>query len=169
VNARVIALLVAALVFVLDRVTKVMIERSVALYDSFHVIPGFFDIVHTKNRGAAFGMFADSDHPLRTSLLIGVSILVLIFVAWMLLKPDKGGSHTTRLTLFGLALVLGGALGNIYDRVLYGMVTDFLEFYVGQYRFAAFNIADSGISVGAGLLILDMWRTRNLGNVPQNH
>lgn len=168
-STRSTALLIAAVVFALDRLTKVMIERTVALYDSFHVIPGFFDIVHTKNRGAAFGMFADSDHPLRTVLLIGVSAVVMVFVGWMLLKPDKSGRPASRFTILGLALVLGGALGNIYDRAMFGMVTDFLEFYIGQYRFAAFNIADSGITVGAGLLILDMWRTRNEPNVPEAH
>lgn len=167
-TGRSVALTIALTVFVLDRLTKVLIERSVALYDSFHVIPGFFDIVHTKNRGAAFGMFADIDSPLRTVILIVVSTAVLLFVAWMLLKPDKGGMHSP-LTVIGLALVLGGALGNIYDRVMYGMVTDFLEFYLGAYRFAAFNIADSGITVGAGLLILDMWRTRGHQDATEAH
>ena len=163
------ALVIAGVVFVLDRITKILIERNVSLYDSFNVIPGFFDIVHTKNRGAAFGMFAESDHPLRTFILIGVSLVVLVFVAWMLLKPDASGSSTTRLTLIGLALVLGGALGNMYDRVIYGMVTDFLEFYLGQYRFAAFNIADSAITVGASLLILDMLRNRNQSDAAKAH
>jgi signal peptidase II len=168
VTGRSVALAISAAVFLLDRLTKVLIERAVPLYDSFHVIPGFFDIVHTKNRGAAFGMFADVDSPLRAVFLIGVSAAVLIFVAWMLLKPDKGGFHSP-LTFIGLALVLGGALGNIYDRVMYGMVTDFLEFYLGEYRFAAFNIADSGITVGAGLLILDMWRTRGHQDATEAH
>jgi signal peptidase II len=146
-------------IFVLDRITKIWIERNVSLYESFHVIPGFFDIVHAKNRGAAFGMFADSEHPLRSFFLVGVSLAVLVFVAWTLLKP--GHTPPSRLTVIGLALVAGGALGNIYDRIIYGEVTDFLEFYLGQYRFAAFNIADSAITVGAVLLILDMWRTRD--------
>lgn len=168
-NARSIALLTSGLVLALDRATKILIERTVPLYDSFNVIPGFFDIVHTKNPGAAFGMFADSDHPLRTLLLIGVSLVVLVFVGWMVLKPDKPGSHTSKMTLLGLSLVLGGALGNMYDRIMYGMVTDFLEFYLGQYRFAAFNVADSAITTGAGLLILEMWLTRDKGNAPKDH
>jgi signal peptidase II len=153
--------LVAAMVFVLDRLTKLWIEGNVSVYESFSVIPGFFDIVHTKNRGAAFGMFADSDHPLRSFLLIGVSLAVLVFIALTLLRPGRSGLTTTRLTVLGLSLVLGGALGNVYDRIVHGQVTDFLEFYYRDYRFAAFNIADSAITVGAGLLILDMWRTRN--------
>ncbi|MBI1897207.1 MAG: signal peptidase II [Acidobacteria bacterium] len=153
------AAVIAVAVFVLDRVTKVLIERSVSAWESLHIIPGFFDIVHTKNRGAAFGMFADGSSELRTILLIGVSLAVLLFVALLLFRPARG-VVATRLTLVGLSLVLGGALGNLYDRILNGMVTDFLEFYVGEYRFAAFNVADSAITTGAALLILDMWRSR---------
>jgi signal peptidase II len=154
-------LLVAGVIFVLDRLTKLWIEGNVSVYESFNVIPGFFDIVHTKNRGAAFGMFADSEHPLRSFLLVGVSLAVLVFIGVALLRPGKSGLVPTRLTVLGLALVLGGALGNVYDRIIHGQVTDFLEFYFRDYRFAAFNLADSAITVGAGLLILDMWRTRN--------
>lgn len=169
VNTRVLPLLLAASVFILDRFTKVWIEANVELYGSFSVIPGFFNIVHTKNRGAAFGMFADSDHPLRTVLLVGISLVVLVFVAVALLHPRRAGFLPSRPTLFGLSLVLGGALGNIYDRVLFGQVTDFLEFYHGAYRFAAFNVADSAITVGAGLLILDMWLNRKHSDVAQTN
>ena len=164
---RATAIAIAGTVFGLDRVTKVWIERNVSIYDTFNVIPGFFDIVHTKNRGAAFGMFAEGDSQFRTFLLIGVSLAVLVFISVALLRPRNTGVPATRPTLYGLALVMGGAMGNIYDRIVHGMVTDFLEFYLATYRFAAFNIADSAISIGAGLLILDMWRTRNQANVPE--
>jgi signal peptidase II len=160
VNRRVLPVWIAALVFAFDRITKVWIERSVEQWQSITVIPGFFDIVHAKNKGAAFGMFADSDHPLRTFLLIGVSLGVLMFVSYLLLRPGRAGFVASPFTTAGLSLVLGGALGNIYDRVAHGEVTDFLEFYSGSWRFAAFNVADSAISVGAALLILDMWITR---------
>lgn len=168
-NSRAVPLSIAGIIFVLDRLTKVWIERNVSVWESFHVIPGFFDIVHAKNRGAAFGMFADTDHPLRTFLLVGVSLAVLVFISVALLRPGRSGFSTSRLTIFGLSFVMGGALGNIYDRLVYGMVTDFLEFYLGEYRFAAFNVADSAITIGASLLILDMWNTRNQSNVPQAH
>ena len=161
------ALAAAAIVLILDRVTKLWIERTVSVYDSFHVIPGFFDIVHTKNPGAAFGMFADTDHPLRTFLLVGVSLAVLVYIAIALLRPASAGFSSTAATTYGLALIMGGALGNIYDRVVHGRVTDFLEFYHGSWRFAAFNIADSAITVGAALLILDMWFARKPSHVPQ--
>ncbi len=158
--ARIWSLLIAAVIFVLDRATKVLIERNVSIWDTLQVIPGFFNIVHTKNRGAAFGMFSDGTSELRTFLLIGVSIAVLIFVAVLLLQPSRAGFSGSRTTMIGLSLVLGGAVGNIYDRIVSGMVTDFLEFYVGQWHFAAFNVADSAITVGAGLLLLDMWMSR---------
>lgn len=162
-----VAFTIAALVFALDRATKLWIESTVSVWDSYHVIPGFFDIVHAKNKGAAFGIFSEAEHPLRTAMLIGVSLVVLVFVSYVLLWPGRGGFPASRVTTIGLALVLGGALGNIYDRAVHGEVTDFLEFYSGAWRFAAFNVADSAISVGAGLLILDMWRTRKPKDVPQ--
>lgn len=166
---RIAPLLIAAVIFVLDRATKIWIENHVTLYDSVRVIPGFFDIVHTTNRGAAFGMFSETNHPMRTVLLVGVSLGVLVFIGHALLRPGKSGFGASRLTMTALSLVLGGALGNIYDRVLFGQVTDFLEFYQGEYRFAAFNVADSAITVGAGLLILDMWLNRKRTDVPQTH
>jgi signal peptidase II len=164
-----IPLAIAGAVFALDRVTKLWIEANVPLFGSFNVIPGFFDIVHTKNPGAAFGMFADSSHPLRTFMLVGVSLAVLVFIAYSLLRPGKSGVATTKTTIMGLTLVLGGALGNVYDRVMFGEVTDFLEFYSGSWRFAAFNVADSAITVGAGLLILDMWLTRKHTDAAKAH
>lgn len=168
-NLRLIALGIAVTVFALDRATKLWIEATVSLWDNFHVIPGFFDIVHAKNKGAAFGMFGDGDSQLRTFMLIGVSAGVLMFISYLLLRPGRAGFAASKLTTFGLALVLGGALGNIYDRIVHGQVTDFLEFYTGTWRFAAFNVADSAISVGAGMLILDMWRTRKHTDVPETH
>jgi len=153
-------LLIAALVFGFDRLTKVLIEANVSLWDTHSVIPGFFNIVHTKNRGAAFGMFADGNSEIRTFLLIGVSLLVLAFISVLLLQPSRAGFSGSKMTMIGLSLVMGGAIGNIYDRIVSGMVTDFLEFYIGEWHFAAFNLADSAITVGAGLLLLDMWMSR---------
>ncbi len=154
------SLLIAVSVFVLDRITKVLIERNVSVWESKNIIPGFFDIVHAKNRGAAFGIFSEGHSELRTFLLIGVSLGVLLFISMLLLRPTRAGFAANKLTMVGLSLVMGGAIGNIYDRIAYGMVTDFLEFYIGEYHFAAFNVADSAITIGAGLLLLDMWRNR---------
>ena len=166
-NWRLVPAVIAAVIFALDRATKVWIERTVPEWQSYQIIPGFFDIVHAKNKGAAFGMFSEGDSQVRTMLLILVSLGVLIYISYVLLRPGRGGFSATRLTQTALALVMGGALGNIYDRVAHGEVTDFLEFYSGAWRFAAFNIADSAITVGASLLIIDMWRTRKQTDVPQ--
>lgn len=165
--SRTLAAAIVVVVFILDRLTKVWIERNVSVYDTYNVIPGLFNIVHTKNPGAAFGIFADADSSIRTVVLVGVSLAVLVFITYALFRPARSGLASTRSTLYGLSLVMGGALGNIYDRVVHGRVTDFIELYQGSYRFAAFNIADSAITVGAALLIIDMWRTREPKNVPE--
>jgi len=153
----------AALVFALDRITKLIVEARVSAMDTFHVIPGFFDIVHSQNRGVAFGIFNDSTSEMRTMLLILLSIAAVIYIGVMLWRPWK----LDRWSLWGLALVLGGAAGNVFDRILMGHVTDFLELYVGQYHWPTFNVADSAIVIGSGLLILEMLRPkRQAANVP---
>jgi len=155
--ARYLPFLIAAAVFLLDRATKLFIRSRVTFWDNFAVIPNFFSIVHTENRGAAFGMFSDSTSVLRPILLVVLALGVMVFISVLLLRPGTGGIVSTWYLRLGLALVLGGAMGNVYDRVLRGAVTDFLEFYFGNYTFPAFNVADSAISVGAVLLLLDMW------------
>jgi signal peptidase II len=155
-RARLFPFVLAAGVVLFDRITKGIIKSNIGLWDRPRdVIPGFFDIVHTENPGIAFGMLAESSGPWRNILLIGFSMVVLVVIASMLLR----GVHSAVLRA-GLALVLGGAFGNLYDRIVNRTVTDFLEFHAGQHYFPAFNVADSAISVGAGLLLLDMWLTR---------
>lgn len=158
---RVLPFLASAAVFALDRVTKLVIRERVTPWDSYTVIPGFFNIVHTENRGAAFGLFADSSSELRTVLLIALALGVMLFITALLVQPWRSGLIPTLTLRVGLALVLGGAMGNVYDRVARGAVTDFLEFYWGSYVFPTFNIADSAITIGAGLLLIDMWRGRH--------
>jgi signal peptidase II len=146
-------------VIVLDRLTKWIIQTQVSVWDSYTVIPNFFSIVHTQNPGAAFGLFSESSSEWRSMLLIGLSFMVMVFVAGMLWQSFRAPAES-RILQLGLALVLGGALGNLYDRIVDGSVTDFLLFYIGEYQWPAFNVADSAISIGAGLLILDMWKYR---------
>jgi signal peptidase II len=146
----------AAGVVLLDRVTKGIIKSNIGPWDRpLDVIPGFFDIVHTENPGIAFGLLADATGLWRNVLLIGFSFVVLAVIATMLLR----GTHGALLRV-ALGLVLGGAFGNLYDRIINRTVTDFIEVHAGQHYFPAFNVADSAISVGAGLLLLDMWLTR---------
>jgi signal peptidase II len=147
---------IAASIFALDRATKWIIEARVPLLDRIPVIPGFFDIVHSQNSGAAFGMFSDSQSPWRTFFLILFSIAALVVVGGMLWNARK----LDRPTFYGISLIFGGAMGNVFDRIAWGRVTDFLEFYLGQYAWPAFNVADSAIVVGSGLLVLDLLKPR---------
>ncbi len=152
--------LATAGVFALDRVTKIVIRGRVSAWDNFTVIPGFFSIVHSENRGAAFGLFSESSSEWRTLLLVALALGVMLFITALLVQPARVGLSSTLTLRLGLALVLGGAMGNVYDRVLRGAVTDFLDFTFGSYQFPTFNIADSAITVGAGLLLIDMWLSR---------
>ena len=144
---------IAGAVFVLDRFTKWLIESRFSLYESIPVIPGFFNLIYARNPGASFSLFAESTHPWRTGLLIAIAVAAAIVITSMLRKV----STLDRPSALGLALILGGALGNVFDRAAYGAVTDFLEFYHQDLAWPAFNVADSAIVCGAGLLLLGMW------------
>ena len=153
----------AALVFALDRFTKWLVETYVSAMDTYRVIPGFFDIVHSENRGVAFGIFNDSTNEWRTALLIVLSLAAVVFVSAMLWRPQR----LDRSSFWGLALILGGAAGNVFDRIMWGRVTDFLDFYIGTYHWHTFNVADSAIVIGSGMLLLDLLRPkRQAANVP---
>jgi signal peptidase II len=144
--------LIALVVFTLDRYTKWVISHRLTMHDSITVIPGFFRIIHAENPGAAFGIFADSPSPWKIGLLILFSVIALFIVCALLWKA----SHAMTSTGIGLALILGGAIGNLWDRIVSHRVVDFLLFYVGRYEWPAFNVADSAIVVGAGLLVLEI-------------
>jgi signal peptidase II len=146
----------ATLVFIIDRATKWVIESRLTKADSFTVIPGFFDIVHSQNPGVVFGLFGDSTSEYRTLILIAFSAMALALVGVVLWNAAR----MERLTALGLSLMLGGAAGNVFDRVAYGRVTDFLEFYVGSFHWPTFNMADSAIVIGSGLVLLEMMRPK---------
>jgi signal peptidase II len=151
---RVIPFLIAAVVVLLDRLTKGMIKTHIGAYNTITVIPGLFNIVHTENPGIAFGMLSNVSGVWRDILLIGFSTVVLIAISIMLLRPASRHDAVLRAAL---GFILGGAFGNLYDRIVNGTVTDFVELHAGQHYFAAFNVADSAITVGACLLLIDMW------------
>jgi signal peptidase II len=154
---------VALAVVALDRFSKWLVETYVSASDTYRVIPGFFDIVRSENRGVAFGLFNDSTSEWRTSLLIVLALAAVVFVSAMLWRPEK----LDRSSFWGLSLILGGAVGNVFDRIMWGRVTDFLDFYLGTYHWHTFNVADSAIVVGSGLLLLDLLRPkRQAANVP---
>jgi signal peptidase II len=146
----------AGAIVALDRLTKWLIESRVSFLDTYRVIPGFFEIVHSQNRGVAFGMFNDSTSEWRTVLLVVASIVAVVVISVMLWKAER----LDRKTLWGCALILGGATGNLVDRLLWGRVTDFLLFHVGEYAWPTFNVADSAIVIGCGLLLLDLLRAK---------
>lgn len=146
----------AAAVFALDRLTKWIVEARVSVFDVYRVIPGFFDIVHSQNRGVAFGLMNDSHSAWRSVVLIVFSAAALIVVATLLWRP----SRLDRLSATGLSLILGGAAGNLFDRIVWGRVTDFLEFYIHDLHWPTFNVADSCIVIGSGLLLLDLLKPK---------
>jgi len=150
-------LLIAFLVVVLDRGAKLAIARRLSLHQSISIIPGFFRLTHVENRGAAFGLFADSHSEWKIAVLVLFSLVALVIVAALLWK----NSHAMTTTGVGLALILGGALGNLWDRLVSGHVVDFLLFYIGQYQWPAFNVADSAIVMGAGLLVFEILFTKS--------
>jgi len=149
-------LVIAVVVIIGDRLSKLEIQRAMSSYDSIPLIAGWLRIIHTENPGAAFGMLAEGNPIVRSLVLIGVSGAVLLFVVWALWSERS--TLNSWLSRFGLSLILGGAAGNLYDRIVHQTVTDFIEVYHGGWAFPAFNVADSAITVGALLLLLDLWR-----------
>ncbi|MGH9565306.1 MAG: signal peptidase II, partial [Candidatus Angelobacter sp.] len=131
---------------------KLAIANKMAMYSSIQIIPKFFRITHVENTGAAFGLFADSPSQWKIAILVLFSVLALGIVAALLWR----NSHVMTMTGVGLSLILGGALGNLWDRLMHGRVVDFLVFYIGQYQWPAFNAADSAIVIGAGLLVFEI-------------
>ncbi|MQA28912.1 MAG: signal peptidase II [Luteitalea sp.] len=139
-------------VVVLDQLTKLIVRRRLPLHDNVTVIPGFLDFTHVRNTGAAFGVLNSVDFPYKTALLALISTAALIGVAIY----SAGLARQQLLARFGLALIIGGAGGNLIDRLIDGSVVDFVDAYWGAYHFWAFNVADSAITVGVTLMILDM-------------
>ena len=164
----------AAIIFALDQWTKWLIK--VRLHEvgrgGMVVIPGLLNFVHEENPGVAFGLLADSTAQWRGAILIVVSAVVLGYIAILLWRSRTGAAVGLRLAL---ALILAGALGNLYDRVAHGTVTDFIEVHSGPHYFPVFNVADSSITVGGTLLVLlellkgRKERTDVNPNVPQAH
>jgi signal peptidase II len=144
--------LIALLVFIGDQVTKSLVEKSIAEYTVVPVLPGFFNLTHTKNTGVAFGIFSGSPAPWKTALLIVVSAALIVAVVSFIWRSRQFHWEAS----VGLALVLGGAFSNLVDRVRAGQVVDFLDFYWRSYHWPSFNLADSAIVVGAVFLVIQV-------------
>lgn len=151
-RSRRVELLVPLIVVALDQVTKWLVRTRVPMHGSVEVIPGFLDITHVRNTGAAFGFLNAVDFPGKTVVIALVAICALIGVG--LYSGTIAGEHL--LPRVGLALIIGGAAGNLIDRVMLGSVVDFVDAYWGAFHFWAFNVADSAITVGVAVMILDM-------------
>lgn len=141
-------LLVSAFILALDRFTKWLVIARIPLYHEIDVIPGIFRLTHLENPGAAFSMFADSPGPWPGRLLTLFSLLAICVIAFFIWKS---GDAFNLMTIC-LALFLGGTLGNLWDRLERGTVTDFLDLYVGTHHWPPFNVADSAIVVAAIML-----------------
>lgn len=140
-----------------DQLAKHLITARLAVSESVPVIPGFFSLTLVHNRGAAFGMFSDAHHTLRTVFLVSVSVVAVILLAVFFLKSRP---HD-RMGRVAAVLVMGGAVGNLIDRLRFGQVVDFLDVYVGRYHWPAFNVADSAITIGIALFLWTAWRDRH--------
>jgi len=151
-RTRILHFLLALVVVLVDRWSKHLVAARIAMYAHIQIIPGFFRITHTENPGAAFSLFANSPSHWRTAALVSFSVVAMVVVSILLWRQAR----SVTLTGIALSLILGGAVGNLWDRVASGRVVDFLLFYVKQYEWPVFNLADSAIVVGASLLVLEI-------------
>lgn len=141
-----------AAVVAIDQASKALIKMNLGLYEHISVIPGLLDITHVRNTGAAFGLLNAVDFPYKPLVMMAIATLALLAIG---AYATQLGFHE-RLARLGLALILGGAFGNLIDRAVAGHVVDFVDVYWGDVHFWAFNVADTAITIGAGLVLLDM-------------
>jgi signal peptidase II len=139
-------------VVLLDRATKAWFEWQTTEGWRRELIHNFIYLVHSRNPGLAFGILSDSASIGTRIVLILGSIVIIAVLAWLLVTSQSGGATAAA----GLAMLLGGATGNVTDRILHGAVTDFFEVWFGAYRYPAFNVADSAIAIGAVLILVDI-------------
>jgi len=160
---RAIYVVIAALVVALDQFTKMLVDRFMSLHESRLLVDGLLRLTFVQNRGAAFGILSEADLPYQSLLFAVVSLAALGAIAayaWRL--PAR-----SRLPQTALALIMGGALGNLFDRGRLGYVIDFVDAYWGVHHWPAFNVADSAISIGVVLLVIDILRQPHVGEAPQ--
>lgn len=147
----------ALAVLIADQLTKRAVSLALRPGAFTVVIPGLFNLVHTDNPGVAFGILADAQSAWVASLLILFSLAVMGLLAWLLMSDRIPG----QMGQIGAALILGGAAGNVFDRLVHHSVVDFLDFYFHGYHWPAFNVADSAIVIGGGLIVLSLLREQH--------
>jgi signal peptidase II len=141
---------IVAGVIALDQYTKQLVVHRFTLHESITIIPGFFNLTYVRNRGAAFGILADAQGAWRTAFFVLISLVALVALLFLIRKTGE------RLALVAYALISGGAVGNLIDRLRFGEVVDFVEWYYRSFHWPAFNVADSAITIGVGLLLIEM-------------
>jgi signal peptidase II len=159
-RSRAVDLAIVAAIVALDQATKALVKARLPLHDSLTVVPGFFDLTHVRNTGAAFGMLNSVDFAYKPVVMVVVALAALgaVAVYALTLPPAQ------RMARYGLALILGGAIGNLIDRATMGYVLDFVDVYWRGFHFWAFNVADSAITVGVALMLID---AIGVGRVPE--
>lgn len=148
--------LIAGAVVLLDQLTKLAVLNTIPLYDSVPVVPGFFHLTHIQNPGGAFGFLSRQGALIRSVVFLAASAvaLCLIFIFY------RNTPDTHRWLGNGLALIFGGAVGNLIDRLRFGRVVDFLDVFVAEYHWPAFNVADSAVTVGIGIFVFHLLLNR---------
>lgn len=152
--------IIAGLVVLLDQATKLLVLATIPLYHSIVVIPGFFNLTHIRNPGGAFGFMASGSHATRSLLFIGVSALAMGLIVYFYRSTPKTHPYLAA----ALAMIFGGAAGNLIDRLRFGEVVDFVDIYVGIHHWPAFNVADSAITIGVIVFVAHVV----LGKMPQS-
>jgi len=155
-RARLGDLWLPGIIVLADQATKMLVRATLALHASITIVPGFLDLTHVRNTGAAFGILNEADFPFKTPLLIGVAVVALVSIA---VYATRLPAHQP-LARIGLALILGGAVGNLIDRARTGYVLDFVDVYWRNHHFWAFNVADSAITIGVTAIVLDLLLAR---------
>jgi signal peptidase II len=141
---------IISVVLILDQITKNLVEKYLRLYDLVIVVPGFFNLTHVRNKGAAFSILSNMPDFWRGLFFISVTIISVAVIGFLIRKNDG------RLLITAFSLIVGGAVGNLIDRIRYGEVIDFIQWYVKSWYWPSFNVADSAITVGVALLAMDM-------------
>lgn len=149
---RVSELVLVAGIVLLDQISKIIVRHVLPLHESINIVPGLLDITHVQNTGAAFGLLNAAEFPYKSAVMILIAVLALVAIS---LYARQLGTEET-LSRYGLALILGGAFGNLIDRAVSGYVVDFVDVYWGEAHFWAFNVADAAITIGAVLVLLEM-------------
>jgi len=174
--------LLSGAIILLDQWTKALVQQQMRLQESIPIIPNLFSLTYIRNPGAAFGLFVGMSQSFRAVFFLGITATAIIVIGYFFLasirddrriglsEPGAGGiasSRHGRWLRIGLTLVLGGAIGNLIDRVRYGEVVDFLDFYIGAYHWPAFNVADSSITIGVSILLAAAFFFPNPADLPR--